>query len=86
MEFNRSRVTFFLGEASLRRKVAGNLILSASPQIFQKCRPRLFQKENLLQISRWGSLMGQNIIFDGKERLDEEEDVGRFCEKEGDGI
>ena len=86
MEFNRSRVTFFLGEASLRRKVAGNLILAASPQIFQKCRPRLFQKENLLQISRWGPLMGQNIILDGEERLDEEEDVGRFCEKEGDGI
>ena len=81
-------MTFFLGEASLRRKVAGNLILSASPQIFQKCRPRLFQKENLLQISRWGPLMGQNIILDGdwRERLDEEEDEGRFCEKEGDGI
>ena len=83
MEFNRSRVTFFLGEASLRRKVAGNLILS---QIFQKCRPRLFQKENLLQINRWRPLMGKNIILDGEERLDEEEDVGRFCEKEGDGI
>ena len=33
-----------------------------------------------------GPLMGQNIILDGEERLDEEEDVGRFCEKEGDGI
>ena len=45
MEFNRSRVTFFFWcRASLRRKVAGNLILSTFPSDFPKMSALIISK------------------------------------------
>ena len=46
----------------------------------------IISKGKFASDQQMGAFDGQNIILDGEERLDEEEDVGRFCEKEGDGI
>ena len=46
----------------------------------------IISKGKFASDQQMGAFDGAKYNIGWRERLDEEEDVGRFCEKEGDGI